>query len=342
MGPAAETAIAGGPPPAAPAKTSLNVLFVGNSMTWFGNMPRTVAELAGKMDPPVQVNIVLSCQAMNTTTGHAREGSPTRNAIAYKVNKGGTGNLLGMIDHQNYCFQPELTIAWLERTLANEPKNEQCKADLLFLKKRLDSLKSQQDPRWDVVVIQPWRESDVEKMAANVKVLQDDLAKAAPAAKVILYMDVSGMDRDGGVQTQKKIDETMAVYRQLALRNRVAVAPAALTCLHVNREKPEFWLKEPKAPGDVHPGLRGSYAIACSIFTAVFDRSPAGLPVRRMESHFQIGTKVKDADGKLPLNKNYVWGTEHNATLDDRDMRLMQDKAWQAWQEWKDYLALKE
>jgi hypothetical protein len=227
------------PDGAANGQRRLNVLFIGNSMTWFGNMPRTVAELAGKMDPPAQVNVVLSCQAMNTTPGHAKEGSATRNAIAYKVNKGGTGNLLGMLDHQNYCFQPALTIAWLEQSLAKEPGNVQHKEDILFLKKRMDSLKSQQDPRWDVVVIQPWRENDVEKMSANVKVLQDDLAKAAPGARVILYMDVSGMDGDGGVQTHKKVSNAMTVYRQLALRNGVAVAPAALACLHVNREKPE-------------------------------------------------------------------------------------------------------
>jgi hypothetical protein len=134
----------------------------------------------------------------------------------------------------------------------------------------------------------------------------------------------------------------MAVYRQLALSNGVSVAPAALACLRVNGERPEYWLKDPKGAGDVHPGLRGSYTIACNIFTAIFDRSPAGLPVRRMESHFQIDTKAKDANGKPLLNKTYVWGTEHNATLDDRDMRLMQDQAWQAWQEWKDYLVFRD
>lgn len=322
------------------SKTDLNVLFIGNSMTWFNNMPRTVAELAAQMSPPVQVNIVLSCQACNTTTGHACEGSPTRNAIAYKSNKGGTGNLLGMVDHQNYCFQPALTIAWLEQLLAREPGNKQCKEDLLFLQKRMDSLKSQSDPRWDVVVIQPWREMDVQKVSTNVRTLQDDIAKAAPGAKVILYMDVSDLDRDNSVQTHRSISEEMAVYRQLALNNGVTVAPAALTCLHVNGERPEYWLKDPKITGDVHPGLRGSYAIACSIFTAMFDRSPVGLPVCRMESNFQIDvlTNAKDVNGKPSLIKTYVGGTEHNATLDDRDVRLMQDKAWQAWQEWKDYM----
>lgn len=50
-------------------------------MTWFCNMPRTVAELAEKMDPPVQVHVAMAVGAMNTLKKtHSIENSRARNA----------------------------------------------------------------------------------------------------------------------------------------------------------------------------------------------------------------------------------------------------------------------
>jgi hypothetical protein len=307
-----------------PAKRDLNVLFIGNSMTWFCNMPRTVAELAEKMEEPVRIHVVLSCQACNTLPGHARENSPSRRAIA------------GDIAEQVKRMKSEL--AWTEKACQDKPDDALLRADGARLLATVKALEAK--PKWDIVVIQPWGGDDTRDpnaFTANVKVLQDDIARSSPGARVIMYMDPTR--RMDSARNEKSVRDAMAVYRQLAASNKVEVAPAALTCLLINKEKPEYWLKINKLPKDAHPGLRGSYAIACTIFAAIFDRSPVGLPVHRMEAHYQIGGKGKDAEGK-PIR---LEGKQHMGyfddgpvqTLSDEDMRFMQGKAWEAWREWK-------
>ncbi|MEI7834322.1 MAG: hypothetical protein WCJ56_14130, partial [bacterium] len=63
-------------------KTDLNVLFIGNSMTWWNHMPRLVADLAIAMDQPVRVFPIMAVSPGMTLDGHLKEGSLARRAIA--------------------------------------------------------------------------------------------------------------------------------------------------------------------------------------------------------------------------------------------------------------------
>jgi hypothetical protein len=311
----------------APAKQDLNVLFIGNSMTFFCNMPRTVAELAEKMDPPAYVHAALSCQACQTLSGHVKDGSPTRRALA------------GEIAEQRKRMQAEAS--FLESEVKARPDDVLAKADLARLQRDLKALEGK--PKWDVVVIQPWGGDDSRDpaaFAANVKTLQEAIAKSSPGARVVLYMDPTR--RFDSVKQEKSVRAAMEAYRDLARSNRVEVAPAALTGLLINRERPEKWLKIRKRPDDAHHGLYGAYAVACTIFAALFDRSPQGLNVRRVEAHYRISNWKQGPDGRKVKVETYkahmAYFADHSVeTLSDEDMRLIQSKSWQAWQEWKGF-----
>jgi hypothetical protein len=312
-----------------PAKTDLKVLFIGNSMTWFCNMPRTVAELAERLDPPVRIHAVLSCQACNTLPGHVKEGSPSRRAIA------------GEIDQQRKRKQEEAS--FLEAEVKARPDDLLAKADLARLQADLKALEGQ--PKWDLVVIQPWGGDDTKDQAAfaaNVKIIQEEIAKSSPGARVILYMDPTR--RFDSVKQEPSVRAAMAAYRNLARSNQVEVAPAALTGLLINRERPVKWLKIRKLPDDAHHGLHGAYAVACTLFAAIFDRSPEGLDVRRLEAHYQISPWKQDPGGrkvKAEPHKEHMgyFDDEPVTSISDDDRRLIQAKAWAAWQEWKALIA---
>jgi len=329
-------------PPTAQAKTDLNVLFIGNSMTWFCNMPRTVAELAEQMDPPVHLHAALAVGACNTLANpHVKEGSGARRAIA--------GDITG------YLKEKAVEITWLQKTLAAEPDNAQNKADLARLQADAKALAGK--PKWDVVVLQPWGGEDVKDAAAfaanvkilqdditksfNVKILQDDITKSLPDARVIMYMEPTRrMDNARGEKVVR--NSVLPAYRQLMVSNKVEVAPAALAGALICKEKPDYWLKITKLPNDAHHGLRGAYAVASTIFATIFDRSPEGLPVHRMEAHYTINGTVKPKDGG---HKITVEGKTHMEyfsdgpvqMLSDEDMKFIQGKAWAAVQEWKLY-----
>jgi hypothetical protein len=322
----------GSAPRPAAAKQDLNVLFIGNSMTWFCNMPRTVAELAEKMDPPVRIHAALSCQACQTLPGHVKDGSPTRRAIA------------GDISDQRR--QMEAEVAFLASAPQAKPDDALARADLARLQAHVKALEGR--PAWDIVVIQPWGGDDTKNpaaFAANVRILQDEIAKSSPGARVIMYMDPTR--RFDSAKQEKSIRAAMEAYRDLARSNQVEVAPAALTGLLVSQERPEKWLKIKKLPNDAHHGLYGAYAVACTIFAAIFDRSPEGLGVRRLEAHYQISAWKKDTDGKKakvePFKEHMGYFDDGPVqTISDEDRRLIQAKAWQAWREWKAVVAGKE
>jgi hypothetical protein len=316
------------PPAGPPPKTDLNVLFIGNSMTWFCNMPRTVAELAEQMDPPVRLHVAMAVGACNTLANpHVREGSAARKAIA--------GDVAGFVKGKTS------EIAWLEKTVAAEPDNPLLKADLARLQDDAKALAG--TPKWDIVVLQPWGGEDVKDaaaFAANVKILQDDIAKSSPGARVIMYMDPTRR-MDSARQEKDVRGKVLPAYRQLVTTNGVEVAPAALAGALICKEKPEYWLKITELPNDAHHGLRGAYAVACTIVATIFDRSPEGLLVHRMEAHYQIGGTRKDATGKkVPVEGKLHMGYFDDGPiqmLNDEDMRFIQSKAWAAWQEWKGY-----
>ena len=136
--------------------------------------------------------------------------------------------------------------------------------------------------------------------------------------------------------------ELLPAYQQLVVSNKVEVAPAALAGALISEEKPDHWLKITKLPNDAHHGLRGAYMVASTIFATIFDRSPEGLSVHRMEAHYVINGAVKTKDGG---HKIIVEGKTHMEYFDDgpiqmlsdEDMKFIQGKAWAAVQEWKLY-----
>jgi hypothetical protein len=119
-------------------------------------MPRTVAELAEKMNPPARIHAALSCQAGQTLSGHVKEGCKTRQAIA------------GEISEQVKKMQAEAS--FLESAAKARPDDALAKADLARPQADLKALEG--TPKWDVVVIQPCGGDDTKDQAADAATSQ--------------------------------------------------------------------------------------------------------------------------------------------------------------------------
>ncbi|MEI7833599.1 MAG: hypothetical protein WCJ56_10430 [bacterium] len=301
-------------------KTDLNVLFIGNSMTWWNHMPRLVADLAAAMDPPVRVFPIMAVSPGMTLDGHLKEGSLARRAIA-----GDIATQRAYLTKEMQWYQQEAVAHGKDAAIA---QNAARIAELLRV--------TDGKPKWDVVVIEPWGSdtADAKILSKKIRQLQDMISVSSPGARVIIYM--VEQEKLGG-NTDEVIRRRMSVYKELAATNNVQVAPAALACLLINMERPK------KMVGGVHPDQLGSYAIACSVFTTLFDRSPVGLPVARVESHQYLWGKYSDGkpiDGiDFPAQPASFDASKKGSisvkVLNDDERTLIQANAWKAWQEWK-------
>jgi hypothetical protein len=305
----------------APAKRELNVLFIGNSMTWWNHMPRLVAELAANLHPPVQVRPVMAVSPAMTLDGHLKEGSLARRAIA--------GNIEAQ---RNYLTKEMQWYREEAKASENDPVLLQ-NADKIAA--QLQALKDK--PKWDIVVIEPWGNDtqDADTLSDKVATLQREIAKTSPKARVFIYMVEYERDRESDDTLQTR----MQVLREVERRNKCEVAPVALTIRNINKDgrNPEQKI------GGVHPDLPGSYAIACTLFATIFKTNPVGFPVKRIESHqYEWGKTPADQpiDGiAFPAEPaSFKPGKKQIQVqiLAEDEMKRIQEKAWESLQQWQE------
>ena len=176
-----------------------------------------------------------------------------------------------------------------------------------WLSKR--SMRMLRDGEWDIVVLQGhhyvYRNRQKALLEYGPKFAEEVRKKKA---RLIWYMTWPNRRDAADPSNLKKVRD---VY--LALRAKVGgtIAPAGEAIAEALRERPDLGDQLYFKDG-YHPGPAGSYAIACSIFAAIYGRSPEGLP----------GTLYgRDIDErrKKPC-----------CTLDDKTARFLQSLAWKA------------
>jgi hypothetical protein len=296
---------AGLPTAAQAAETKpLNVLFIGNSFTHRGGMPKVVKELAEAGNPGLRFEHI------------AFGGS---GASIQRHWKGRTA--LGLITVASLTKEErEKTLQSFRDTLAKDPDDAMAENGLRVYRILLRHLRADADLRkWDFVALQKYEATDgfmeyAEKFAAQIK---------ARGGRPILYLTTHKMNAKPLAEPPGPdvVWNDSKVFAEFANRIDVAVAPMPAVALHCNRVRPDLTLRW---VNDGHPNQTMAYLTACTFYAAMFDRSPEGLPVDEATDIKTFGEEGKDADGG-PLTR----------TFSPKDRADLQRIAWEAYSQFQ-------
>ncbi|MBM80557.1 MAG: hypothetical protein CMJ78_08185 [Planctomycetaceae bacterium] len=230
----------------------------------------------------------------------------------------GTQNIVKL--HSLTATEQKETVASLENA-AKDSSNRYAKAALTRHRKLLTELESQRT-KWDVVVLQSYRddlEGD-ESLYARFAPKFAALAKEQ-GARVILYETTPTTQNAKPLTSAPDPAPVMKNARAMAsLANRIdaSVAPMSLVGLRCQTQRPDLTLR---FINDAHLNKTMAYLTACSLFAALFDRTPEGLPVDSITDirFFNNKDRTKDRDGS-PITQ----------TFSEKDRADLQRIAWES------------
>ena len=294
---------------------SLNVLFIGNSYTARHRLSDVVKQLAEAGNPDLLINPTTVIYGGRRLIDHWQ--MRTQNVV----------NI-----HSLTQSTVEKTIADMKTALSKKPDDRNLKSAVKrheAMLKDFDQLKRQ---KWDVIVLQSYRD-DVGDDSLYVQYAPKfaELAKAQ-GARVILY-ETTPTTQNAEVLT--KVPDRNPIIKKTksiaALADRIdaQVAPMALVGHRCQTQRPDLPLR---FVNDAHLNQTMAYLTACSIYAAIFGKSPEGLPpnsvtdIRFWEIEKGKFDRSKDRDGK-PITM----------TLSDSDRLQLQKIAWEGCQEFESF-----
>jgi len=273
--------------PYAKVPDSLNVLFIGNSFTFRHDLPVLVKRMTEDGNPNLKFTFSAVTYGGRILKDHWR--LRTQNFI--------TQSVLTVEEQQE-------TIRYLEETIDKDPKDDFAVNALVRHKELLKAISAGRRQTWDVVVLQSYRDDyDGEKSAyIEFAPVFAELIKVQ-GAHVILYETapltqnakplLSPPDRYSVLEKEKHIAE-------LAKRLNASVVPMSMIALQCQTQRPDFTLRY---INDGHPNQTMAYLAACTFYSALFGRSPEGLPLDRVKDTKPLqGKPDMDQDGE-PIEK---------------------------------------
>lgn len=290
-------------------KKTLNVLFIGNSYTARHNLSSVVKAMAEAGNPGLTFNRTDVIYGGRTLKDHWRLG--TQNIVKQSTLT---------------AAEEKATIAALEKAVAADPKDKYSPSALKRHRDLLPKLESNRTP-WDIVVLQSYRD-DIEGDPTPYAQFAPKFAELvrAQGGRVILYETTPTTQNEKPLTAAPDAAPIMAKERTIAaLANRIdaAVAPMALVAHRCQTERPDLTLR---FINDAHLNQTLSYLTACTLYAAIFDRSPVGLPIDSITDnrHIEDGSndKTKDRDGQ-PITR----------TFSDKDRADLQRIAWEGYSE---------
>lgn len=291
----------------AKAKT-LNVLFIGNSYTARHNLANVVKSMSEAGNPGLSMKTTSVIYGGRRLVDHWRLG---------------TQNIVKL--HTLTRPEQQAAIASLEAAIKDDPKDGYAKSALARHRALLTELESQRT-KWDVVVLQSYRDDleGSESLYAEYAPKFAELAKAQ-GARVILYETTPLTQNAEPLKTapdsalvMKKAGEIAA----LAERIDASVAPMSLVGLRCQTQRPDLTLR---FINDAHLNHTMAYLTACSIYAALFDRSPEGLSVDSItDIRFFGDDKTKDRDGN-PITRKFS----------NQDRSDLQRIAWESYSQFQ-------
>ncbi|TDU70997.1 hypothetical protein EI77_02115 [Prosthecobacter fusiformis] len=291
-------------------KKTLNVLFIGNSYTARHNLSTVVKAMAEAGNPGLTFNRTDVIYGGRTLKDHWQLG--TQNIVSQSTLT---------------KAEAEATIAALEKAAA-DPKDKYAKSALARHRSLLPNMESNRQP-WDIIVLQSYRDDLTGDPTLYAEYAPKFAALAkAQGARVVLYETTPTTQNEKPLTTAPDPAPVLAKERAIAaLANRIAasVAPMALVVQRCQEQRPDI---THRFINDAHLNQNLAYLTACTLYAAIFEKSPVGLPI---DSITDIRTfegkpadKTKDRDG-LPLTR----------TFSDKDRADLQRISWEAWNEFQ-------
>lgn len=300
-------------------KNTLNVLFIGNSYTARHSLANVIKQMAEAADPNLIFNPTTVIYGGQRLVNHWSFG--TQNIVR---------------QHSLTREEQLATIARIRESMGKNPEGKHFRGALGRQEKLLAELDAGNMSRtkWDVIVLQSYRDDiDVAPNAKETLYAQfaPRFAKLAEAqgARVVLYETTPTTQNAQPLTTKPDsapiMDKVKNIAR-LANSTKSKVASMSLAGLRCQTERPDLSLR---FVNDAHLNQTMAYLTACSVYAAIFNRSPVGLPVnsvtdiRFLEKDGQKD-KDKDRDGK-PITK----------TFSLKDLADLQRIAWNSYQEFE-------
>jgi hypothetical protein len=292
-------------------KKTLNVLFIGNSFTARHNLSSVVKAMAEAGQPGLTFNRTDIIYGGRTLKDHWRLG--TQNIVK-----------------QSTLTEAEekATIAALEKAAADDPKDKYAPSALARHRVLLPKIEANRQ-RWDVVVLQSYRD-DVEgepTLYAEYAPKFAELAKAQ-GARVILYETTPMTQNDKPLTAAPDSALILAKERAIAaLAKKIdaAVAPMALVAHRCQIQRSDLTLR---FVNDAHLNQTMAYLTACTLYAALFEKSPVGLPINSVTDtrsyEGERNDRTKDRDGN-PITRKFS----------DKDLADLQRVAWEGWSEFQ-------
>ena len=181
---------------------------------------------------------------------------------------------------------------------------------------------------WDIVVLQSYRD-DLEGDRSLYAIFAPKFAELAKAqgARVILYETTPTTQNAEALEAAPEQATVLKKARSIAaLADRIDgdAAPMSLIGLRCQIQRPDLTLR---FVNDAHLNQTMAYLTACAIYSAIFRRSPQGLPVDSITDirFFNNQDKSKDRDGQ-PIKR----------TFSDKDRADLQRIAWEGLTEFRE------
>jgi len=292
-------------------KETLNVLFIGNSYTARHNLSKVVKAMAEEGNPGLAFIPTTVIYGGRTLADHWRLG--TQNFVRI---------------HEVTADEVNKKISKLEAGLKADPKGKHAKSGISRQKSLLKSLEKEH-PKWDVIVLQSYRD-DLEGDPTRYSEYAPKFAKLAKAqgARVILYETTPTTQNSKALTTAPDpsvVQKKARAIAKLAKEIDAAVAPMSLAGLRCQTERPDLTLR---FVNDGHLNHTMAYLTACSIYAALFDKSPVGLKISSITDirffEKEPGNKQKDRDGN-PITR----------VFSKKDRADLQRIAWESYSEFR-------
>jgi hypothetical protein len=289
---------------------TLNVLFIGNSYTGRHNLADVVTAMAEAGNPGLSFNASTVIYGGRRLVDHWRLGTP---------------NIVKL--HSLTRAEQEATIESLEDAITRNADDNHARNALKRHRELLGQIDSRRT-RWDVVILQSYRD-DLEGESSLYAQYAPKFAQLAAdqGARVILYETTPTTQNAEPLKSRPDPAPVMVKARAIAaLADRIdaSVAPMSLVAQRCQTERPDLTLR---FINDAHLNQTLAYLTACTLYAALFDRSPEGLPVDSItDIRFLNNDRAtgKDRDGK-PITRTFA----------DKDRADLQRIAWQSYKEFQ-------
>jgi hypothetical protein len=297
------------PPRPAAEQKKLNILFIGNSFTASHNLSQIVKAMAEAGDPTLSFDVTTVLYGGRRLVDHWRLG--TQNFVRIS---------------QLTAEEEQATVKSLEEMVAKDPKD---KYALSALARHRDLSKSLEKRRkkWDYVVLQSYRDDLEGDKALYVQYAPKfaELIKAQ-GGRVVLYETTPTTQNSKPLTSPPNpapVTEKAKAIAALAKRLDAIVVPMSQVVLRCQTVRPDLTLRYLK---DGHPNQTMAYLTACTLYAALFNRSPEGLPIDTVNDNRSRGGKpATDPDGE-PLKRTFT----------ARDRADLQRIAWEGLKQYKE------